>query len=140
MNLRLLSVITMLALLLTSCSSAEPQERRDIPIPPNLDYYNGPEETTLDGMWVATMLSREKMPKQRDTVYYWLPNTIEWQTIEQFYQENLDPSWQQDADIPLISGARWTRSSSAGTQILVLNEIGIAAEEGRILVMFLVTE
>lgn len=127
-------------LVISGCNSAPKVSLRDVPVPPELARYEGAAETTLDGMWSAMLLSRARLPAERDVDYYWLPNSMKWEAVAEFYYQHLDDTWRMDQEDVLPHGERWTRASVAGNQVLVVSEIGIQEEQGRILLVSLITE
>jgi hypothetical protein len=138
----LIACLALLCLLLAGCGGEGPaRQLSDIPPPPGIERYEGPAETTLDGVWIAAALARAERPAERSVDYYWKPSELTFEQVRTFYAQQLPADgWQLDKDVELNNVARWTRASAAGQQVLVVAEVGIDEQQGTIVMRALVTE
>ena len=135
-----LSMILLTMLITTGCGSTSPPVTlSDMPIPPDLTVYEGAEETTFDTLIIALKQAFEVQVKKTEIQYYWMPETVTWGQVEQFYQRAFtDTDWTADKGSDTLNTACWSRKSSAGKQVLVISAIPIASSAGHVLVLILV--
>ncbi len=132
------SIVVLALLILAGCSSAGPPvSLSQIPVPPDLAVYEGAEESTFDTLIIALEQAFEIQPQKADIQYYWMPEAITWEQVEQFYQSALANTDWTIKEPAAFNIARWMRDSSAGKQVFVVSAIPISAGEGHILVVIL---
>jgi len=85
-----LTVTVFVLLIIGGCNSTSSLADRhsdnldQIPVPNNLTIYEGPEEYTFDALIVASKQAFETQPNKLETQFYWMPETLTWEQIEQF--------------------------------------------------------
>ena len=140
MKVFLLSIALFALLILAGCGSAGPPiALNEIPVPPELTVYEGPEEYALDTLVIALEQAFDVQPKTAEIQYYWMPESVAWEQVEQFYDAALvDAGWSRGEGPAASNIARWVRRSNGGEQTLVVSAIPVAESEGRILAVVLV--
>jgi len=135
-----LSMILLTVLIIAGCSSTNPAVTlSDIPILPDLTIYEGAEETTFDTLISALQQAFEVQAAKIEVQYYWMPETVTWEQVEQFYQMVFaDTNWTAVKAGETFNTACWTRKSRAGKQVLVISAVPIVSSAEHILVLILV--
>ena len=109
-----------------------------IPAYPDVTIYEGPEEITFDTLIIASKQAFEDQPGSLETQYYWMPESVRWEHIEQYYEEILtDSGWR--ADGKGFKTTRWTRNNSIEDQELVISAVPTGSSGEHILVLMLVS-
>lgn len=125
-------------LALAGCGSgSDTVSLNDIPVAPGLAVYEGAEETVLDNTVMATESAFGVDPGRAEVQYLWMPEGVSRGQVDGFYQSALvEGGWDPD-DAAVPGMGRWTRDSSAGRQVLVLNAVPVTPGDGHILIIML---
>lgn len=136
-------IIAMLALLsFVGCNANGPSEAQQIdslnqiPVPLNLVVYEGAEEIPLDILMLASKQAFETQPGELETQYYWMPKTVTWEQVTQFYEDAfVDSGWR--ADGATFNTIRWIDGQEQKT--FVVTAVPTLPDEGYILVLMFVS-
>jgi hypothetical protein len=138
------TLATVSLLLLVGCSNTNLSVDRQlddlsqIPVPAGFMVYEGPEETTFDTLILATKQAYESQPKNLETQYYWMSETVKWEEVERFYEDAFANSDWSAAGMA-FNTVSWTRNGNGEQQVLVISAVPLTSSEGHILVIILVS-
>lgn len=119
-----------------STNNTPPVEWSEIPVVPGMDVYEGAEEYTLDTFSSALQQALGAESQQMSIRYYWLPETISWEDIKQFYEDALlEKVWLPEEGSAGLNTAVWQHNS--GKQKLTITALPVAGSEGHILALIL---